>query len=141
MFEEEGLLNKMLNILAKDVAVDCHGNLTIDTAKVQNKRKKSAEEREEAQERRAFRVSLSASMNSIALTQAKENERVATETIAKYQVKLILEENEQVRKVYKQFIKQQEEVLVGIRKHIGAMEKNVGAMEKNNKDKPNEDDE
>ena len=63
----------MLNILAKVVAVDCHGNLTVDTSRVQHKRKKTVQEEAKRSEQKNFRQSIGNSMKLIAVTQLKEN--------------------------------------------------------------------
>jgi len=111
----------MLNILAKDVMVDCHGNLTVDTSQVQNKRKKSTQEAEELDDRKAFRENIGTSMKSIAVTQLKENLRITTETAAKCEVKSLTEKNVRIKRVYKRLKKEQEEMAQETRKEIAVM--------------------
>jgi len=118
--EEEGVLGNMLNMLAKDVAVDCHGNLTVDTSDVQHKRKKTVQEETEQNERKTFRESIGNSMKSIAVTQLKENLRVTLETAAKCEVKALAEQNERVKEVYERLQRDQEALASDIRAEIDA---------------------
>lgn len=118
--EEEGVLGNMLNILAKDVAVDCHGNLTVDTSRVQHKRKRTIQDEAEQSERKAFRDSLGSSMKSIAMTQLKENLRVTLEMAAKYEVKALTEDNLSIKAVYERMKREQESMANDIRAEIAA---------------------
>jgi len=131
--EEEGVLSNMLNILAKDVAVDCHGNIAVDTSQVQNKRKKSEEEKADLKERKAFRDSIGISMQSIAITQLKENLQVTLVTAAKYEVKALTEENDRVKAVYNRLKSEQDEMAKGIREEL-ALFVAAAAKKANNND-------
>lgn len=47
MSDQHGILSNMLNVLSKDVAVDCDGNLFLNTAAVQHRRKRTLEQEED----------------------------------------------------------------------------------------------
>ena len=115
------MLGNMLNILAKDVVVDCHGNLTVDTSQVQHKRKKSEQEAAELDDQKAFRENIGTSMKSIAVAQLKENLRITTETAAKCEVKSLTEKDVHIKRVYKRLKKEQDEMAYEIRKEIAVM--------------------
>jgi len=134
---------KHVNILAKDVAVDCHGNLTVNTSRILNKRKKTIQDEAEQTERKAFRKSLGNSMKSIALTQLKENLRVTMETAAKCEVKALTEQNPPVKRVCQRLKKEQEKLAAGLKKEIAEFTKATatdGDGDGANEDHTNEDD-
>ena len=90
----------MLNVLSKDVSIDCDGKVKIDTQSVQHKRKKTVEAEMEAKEKRIWRGDLTSSMKSMAITQAEDNLRKTENEAAEYEVKELEASSMPVKKVY-----------------------------------------
>jgi len=91
----------MLNVLSKDVSVDCDGKVKIDTQSVQHKRKKTVDAEMEAKEKRVWRGNLSSSMKAMAITQAEDNLRKTENEAAEHEVKELEAATTPVRNVYK----------------------------------------
>jgi len=108
----------MLNVLSKDVSVDCDGKVKIDTQSVQHKRKKTVDAEMEAKEKRVWRGDLSSSMKAMAITQAEDNLRKTENEAAEYKVKELEAVTTPVRNVYKkrkeELQKRAGELLVGL---------------------------
>ena len=66
--DSEDILSNMLNVLSKDVSVDCDGNIFVNTAGTQNKRKKTAAEEQELNERTKFRRKLGQSLDRLSIS-------------------------------------------------------------------------
>jgi len=90
----------MLNVLSKDVSIDCDGKVKIDTQSVQHKRKKTVEAEMEAKEKRIWRGDLTSSMKSMAVTQAEDNLRKTENEAAECKVKELEASTTPVRKVH-----------------------------------------
>jgi len=71
--DTEGILKNMLNVLVKDVRIDCDGKMRVDTSQVQHKRKKSVKEEDKQKDRKTFRIGLNQSMSTVAITALREN--------------------------------------------------------------------
>ena len=99
--DTENVLSAMLNVLSKDVSVDCDGRVAIDdTQSAQNKRKKTVEVEKELEDKRAFRGDLSSSMKAMAITQAEDNLRKTQNEAAEYEVKELEAATTPVKKIY-----------------------------------------
>jgi len=90
----------MLNVLSKDVSIDCDGKVKIDTQSVQHKRKKTVEAEMEAKEKRIWRGDLTSSMKSMAITQAEDNLQKTENEAAECEVKELEASTTPVRKVH-----------------------------------------
>ena len=99
--DTENILCTMLNVLSKDVSVDCDGKVKIDTQSVQHKRKKTVDAEMEAKEKRVWRGNLSSSMKAMAITQAEDNLRKTENEAAEHEVKELEAATTPVRNVYK----------------------------------------
>ena len=63
-----GIMAKLLNVLSKDVAADCHGNLYVSTRHVQHRNKRKAAEDSEREDVKLFRRSIQTSFEHLAMT-------------------------------------------------------------------------
>lgn len=96
MSDTEGILENMLNVFAKDVRIDCDGQMRVATSGVQHKRKKTSEEEDEVKERKAFRVGLNQSASTVAITAIRENLAATMSKAADYEIKALTEQNPKI---------------------------------------------
>jgi len=116
--DTEGVLKNMLNVLAKDVRVDCDGNLNVDTTQVQHKRKKTQEEEDEAKDRKSFRHGLNQSMSTVAITAIRENLAATVSKAAEYEIKALTESDPSIKAVYTRLMNEQKEMAKDIKKEL-----------------------
>ena len=115
--DTEGILKNMLNVLAKDVRIDCDGHMRVDTSQVQHKRKKPDDDAEQ-KDRQNFRAGLNQAMTSVAITAIRENLRATIAKAAECEVNALVEMNEKVRLVCERLQKQQEDIAKEIKEEL-----------------------
>lgn len=86
-----GLLSNMLNVLAKDVAIDCDGQIEVSTSLVQKKRKKpaAASFEEERLDRKVHRRRTATALTFLALSDMKDTLMKTWQLAAEFEIKAL----------------------------------------------------
>jgi hypothetical protein len=127
MTDKYNILSNVLNVLAKDVAVDSSGAIRVGASEPQNKRK-AAEERAAAERStKEFRSRAGAAMQAFARAASEETllaKRSALanleERAAETEVKMITAENERVKAVFENLLNKQRGHIAQLKKEIEA---------------------
>jgi len=125
--DTQGLLSNMLNVLSKEVSIDCDGNIIVDTAQVQTKRKKSAEEEADKKEKKAFRTGVARSMERLSYASVQDSLRLARKQAMELEIKYIEAESTSRKEVYKKMLDLEQENLEDLKKHVDFMNGKLSA--------------
>ena len=124
--DTQGLLSNMLNVLSKEVSIDCDGNIIVDTAQVQTKRKK-AEEESDRKEKKAFRTGVARSMERLSYASVQDSLRLARKQAMELEIKYIEATSTSRKEVYKKMLDLEQENLEDLKKQVDFMNSKLSA--------------
>jgi hypothetical protein len=132
-----GILSNMLNVLSKEVAIDCNGEIEVSCSLVQRKRKKPkpvVADDTERLDRNRFRQQTSTALSFMAVSAMKAELSRALEFGTLYEIKALDATLAAHRRVYDRKRVEQEVIASGIRSDLDRMEAAVAINEEQDQD-------
>ena len=128
------IIEHVLNVLSKDVAVSSDGKLRIGASKTQNKRRKTIQREQEKREQKQLRSDLGLAMKVFVLSATEDSITAKRcvlveleEKMTEIEVKEITAENDRVRQCYASLLEKQ-------RKHHAELEKAIERLQEKQKE-------
>ena len=113
-----GIMTKLLNVLSKDVAADCHSNLYVSTQQVQHKSKRKAAEELEREDTKAFRNGIQQSFENLAISKKEERLSQLRKEIKDAKISLIRAADEEEKVVWREYLENLEDDFLANKEEI-----------------------
>ena len=140
-----GILSNMLNVLSKDVAIDCDGEIIVSASLIQKKRKKEEDETtddtasgDDRKQVLIYRRHTSTALNYLAISEMKDTLLKTWETATSYEIKALEAPTDRHKQIYEREQKIHEYAALKIQDDLTKMEEKMeekmeGSSSSNNK--------